>query len=348
MFIVFYKLSKITNKLAIRYSEFETLDLVINMKGKVEWVWIDCFSKFPLDKNTYQLLKKDFKLCYVSPELQQQPNKIIKYKNLFLNQNMIPNAICCKIYNINLYKKKRIISFSLWGKIRLYCIGAIKNALLAQNYFPDWICRFYYDSSVPLCIINYLNSLENTELYYISQPSGGLKYKDSGQFGMLWRYYPILDDNVEIFLARDIDSRLSPYEYQIINDFIKTENIIHNFREENEPLCRGGTFSFKNFKNTKRNNFDLNTHLKNTDSIICPFYTDENFLNQKLYPEFKSYYSFNTRYFNDTNNIYGSYVGQVLDEYDSPIDKNKDHSFNHKHNFKDLNNIINNFKNKLI
>ena len=64
-----------------------------------------------------------------------------------------------------MYKKKRIISFSLWGKIRLYCIGAIKNALLAQKYFPEWICRFYYDSSVPLCIINYLNSLKNTELY---------------------------------------------------------------------------------------------------------------------------------------------------------------------------------------
>ena len=347
-FPMIYKLSKITNKIAIRYSEFESLDSVLNMKGKVQWVWIDCFSKFPLNKNTYQLLKKDFKLCYVSPELQQQYSKIIEYKNLFLNKNLIPDAICSKIYNINLYKKKRIISFSLWGKIRLYCIGAIKNALLAQKYFPEWICRFYYDSTVPLCIINYLNSLKNTELYFISQPSGGIKYKDSGQFGMLWRYYPILDQNVEIFLARDIDSRLSPYEYQIINNFIKSKNKIHNFREKNEPFCRGGTFSFKNFSYLQRNSFDLKKYLSKINSIICPFYTDEKFLNNFLYPEYKSNYSYNTRYFNDSCNIYGSYVGQVLDEYDQPIDKNSDSSFNQKQNFQDLNIIISNYKQKLI
>ena len=30
-------------------------------------------------------------------------------------------------------KNKKIISFSIWGNIRLYCIGAIKNALIAQK-----------------------------------------------------------------------------------------------------------------------------------------------------------------------------------------------------------------------
>ena len=61
-------------------------------------------------------------------------------------------------------KNKKIISFSIWGDIRLYCIGAIKNALIAQKIFPEWICRYYYDSTVPNIIIDYLkkNILNNS------------------------------------------------------------------------------------------------------------------------------------------------------------------------------------------
>ena len=107
-FPMIFKLSKITNKIAIRFSEFESLESVLKMKNKIQWVWVDCFTKFPLDIDTYKILKKDFKLCYVSPELQNQESKIVEYKNKFKNQKMIPDAICCKVYNINLYQKKRI------------------------------------------------------------------------------------------------------------------------------------------------------------------------------------------------------------------------------------------------
>ena len=138
---------------------------------------------------------------------------------------------------------KKIISFSLWGKIRLYCIGAIKNALLAKKHFPDWVCRFYYDETVPEVIINYLKSLTNTELVFIETPSGSTKFKENGQFGMLWRYYPFNDDDIEIWLARDTDSRISPYEKEIIDKFIESKNIIHNFRNENEGVIRGGMFA---------------------------------------------------------------------------------------------------------
>ena len=38
---------------------------------------------------------------------------------------------------------KKIISFSLWGNNKGYYDGAVKNILLAQKIYPDWICRFY-------------------------------------------------------------------------------------------------------------------------------------------------------------------------------------------------------------
>lgn len=247
---------------------------------------------------------------------------------------------------------KKIISFSLWGNIRLYCIGAIKNALLAKKYFPGWICRYYYDESVPEIIIEYLKSLDNVELKFIEIPSGGKYYKSIGQFGMFWRFYPFNDDDVEIWMARDIDSRLSKYEAEKIEDFLKTKKTLHTFSNLNEKICRGCGCSFKNFINNVDtriiDNKKLNIHelLKNQDKIKCKFYDDENFLNNILFPYYKNSYIRIERY--DLNNLTNNYVGKVLDEFDNPIDKNKNNSFNLKNNYDDLYILLDNYKLKLL
>jgi hypothetical protein len=56
---------------AVRISEFESIDTAMSLAGKVEWVWVDCFSQFPLSKESAYQLKEHgaFKLCFVSPEL---------------------------------------------------------------------------------------------------------------------------------------------------------------------------------------------------------------------------------------------------------------------------------------
>ena len=67
-------------KVAIRFSEFEGLDTLEKMQGKIEWVWVDCFTKLPINNQIYEQIKKmGYKLCLVSPELQGQPEKIEKY-----------------------------------------------------------------------------------------------------------------------------------------------------------------------------------------------------------------------------------------------------------------------------
>ena len=37
----------------------------------------------------------------------------------------------------------KLITFSLWGQDPKYLVGAIRNAELASEIYPDWICRFY-------------------------------------------------------------------------------------------------------------------------------------------------------------------------------------------------------------
>ena len=87
------------SRCAVRVSEFESIDTALALAGKVDWVWVDCFSKFPLQENEAAKLRAaGFKLCIVSPELQGRDAQIeIPQMNLTLNElNIVPDAICTK------------------------------------------------------------------------------------------------------------------------------------------------------------------------------------------------------------------------------------------------------------
>lgn len=87
--------------IALRFSEFEGLDTIRNMQGKVNWIWVDCFTIMPLTEEiALELKKMGFKICIVSPELQGQPEKIDIYKTQLKQQNIEIDAVCTKTYNI--------------------------------------------------------------------------------------------------------------------------------------------------------------------------------------------------------------------------------------------------------
>jgi hypothetical protein len=92
--------------IALRFSEYEGLDTLINMKGKVKWVWVDVFNKLPLNSKICEIIQSlGYKICLVSPELQNHPNNIKIYAEEIINQKLKINAICCKIHNVQLWKQ---------------------------------------------------------------------------------------------------------------------------------------------------------------------------------------------------------------------------------------------------
>ncbi len=58
------------HRIAVRFSEYEPIEGALALAGQVDWVWVDCFSRLPLDDEAYARLSESFKLCIVSPELQ--------------------------------------------------------------------------------------------------------------------------------------------------------------------------------------------------------------------------------------------------------------------------------------
>lgn len=89
------------SNIALRFSEFEGMDTIRAMEGKVKWIWVDCFTKLPIDHSSFLKFKEmGYRLCLVSPELQGRDGDIENYKTYLATQKIDFDAICTKQYNV--------------------------------------------------------------------------------------------------------------------------------------------------------------------------------------------------------------------------------------------------------
>ena len=87
------------SRCAVRVSEYEHINTALSLKGIVDWVWVDCFSTFPLNIEGFNQLKaSNFKLCFVSPELQGYTNySFVKtFRNNIESLGIQGDAVCTK------------------------------------------------------------------------------------------------------------------------------------------------------------------------------------------------------------------------------------------------------------
>lgn len=84
---------------AVRVSEFEPVELALSLAGRVRWVWVDCFTRFPLtQEDAERLVDAGFQLCIVSPELQGRDaeTEIPLLAELLRDRSITPDAVCTK------------------------------------------------------------------------------------------------------------------------------------------------------------------------------------------------------------------------------------------------------------
>lgn len=84
---------------AVRVSEFEALESALSLASKIDWVWVDCFTYFPLSSSdAHKLQEAGLKLCLVSPELQGRvgEEEIVNLRQLLHRRGIQPEAVCTK------------------------------------------------------------------------------------------------------------------------------------------------------------------------------------------------------------------------------------------------------------
>jgi hypothetical protein len=121
---------------------------------------------------------------------------------------------------------RKILSFSLWGSNPKYLIGAIRNAEIAGKIYPGWICRFYVGKCTLQTeekFVSQLKTFPNVEV---------IEMNEKGDWrGMLWRFLPISDEDVDIVISRDTDSRLSKREKSAVDEWLKSGKKFHIIRD---------------------------------------------------------------------------------------------------------------------
>lgn len=89
-------------RIAIRYSEDESLETVLRFTSKVNWVWIDTVTTLPLNREIVQKLRP-FKTALVCPERWGRPDDIPAYLEQMRQLNFQPDLVmtseaCVKFY----------------------------------------------------------------------------------------------------------------------------------------------------------------------------------------------------------------------------------------------------------
>lgn len=207
---------------------------------------------------------------------------------------------------------KKVISISVWGDSPRYCVGAIKNAEIAQKIFPDWTCRIFVDDSVPSKYLDSLNKMSNVEIAEIN---------DEGIFGAFWRFYSMFESEDCITISRDSDSRISVREAKIIDEWLQSDkkfSIIRDHERHYDWPILAGMWGMKGL-------LDGSLMSKIREYGKNHFYTsDQIFLAKEIWPIAQNdcvIHGFKeVQWMNESRkNVRYDFIGQGYDENDNPI-----------------------------
>lgn len=173
--------------------------------------------------------------------------------------------------------QKKVISFCLWGHEKRYTVGLIQNIKLASIYYPDWLCYIYihYKSLTPELKAS-LKSFSNIKL--IIKTDDVIRSK---RF-MLWRIEPIMDKNVDVFISRDIDTRIFPREVLAVRQWLSSDKVIHIMRDHPQHYNKilGGMFGVKTESFRK---YDWNKYIESYFQLHGENENDQHFLEKYIY-----------------------------------------------------------------
>lgn len=119
--------------------------------------------------------------------------------------------------------KRHVVSFSLWGTDQRYLRGAIRNALLAADIYPGWVCRFHLDETVPTDLADALRSL-GAEVVP-EAPGQSMRQK------LGWRFRCANEAGVGFFLIRDVDSVINVRERDAVAAWLSSGRWFHVMRD---------------------------------------------------------------------------------------------------------------------
>ena len=214
---------------------------------------------------------------------------------------------------------KKVLSFSLYGNDPIYTIGCVRNAELHKTILNDWEMRVYYDDSVNEDILKNLTDL-GVNL---------IKSELDNSFGRMWRFLPASENDVDYFISRDTDSRISLRDVAAVTEWIDSGKKFNIIREH--PIghhwwmnagmwgCKGG--SVNDIKSLMKDYYSKSNNKGDK-------YLDQHFLGNIIYPmtkndvlihdEFCNMEGIGKRIERDRSLDDFAFIGESVDQFDEP------------------------------
>lgn len=171
-------------------------------------------------------------------------------KRLVLNESIEElkrEKSTCDLYNVlKRGKNQRVIAYSLYGTNKIYYerLELVLQQIRAK--YTNYTARVYYDKTVnetlrcyfeckyrdvvDFCDVNHFSTSVSGQLG-IDDDSTAVVYDDlSYMHKMMWRFTPIGDSFLDVFMSRDTDSFFIDRELDSVKEWLGSNNIAHIMR----------------------------------------------------------------------------------------------------------------------
>lgn len=223
-----------------------------------------------------------------------------------------------KVISFSIYKAPKNWEISMETNYKKYILGLYENLKLIKKIYPDWYVFLYHDKNLNPDDLLKLKEYEKFKNILID---------DENLNAMQWRFLPLSEDDVGLFISRDADSRVSVREKKSVDEWIESNNIIHIMRDHPHHCYSilGGMWGMKKiesfniekeikmYNKSKKFDFEKNWFDK---------WWDMNFLKDVIYPKFlsSSYINcsyncienFSKKFTLDRENNH--FIGEIFDE----------------------------------
>jgi len=202
---------------------------------------------------------------------------------------------------------KKIISMSVWGDSPRYIVGANRQYELAKEFYPDWEFRIYTDDKQKFKDLTDANIIEVTD----------------GSYGMFWRFNALFEDDNNVVIVRDSDSRITIREQRAVNEWLNSDKKFHKFQDHEAhyefPII-GCAFGYKGKFNNPIYNL-MHHYMKN----LAYYLGDQIFLKEVIWPMVRDnamIHSMNEGWFGETRKQLANpydFCGNGYNEDDVPL-----------------------------
>ena len=174
-------------------------------------------------------------------------------------------------------RKYNLISFSLFGGDPKYCETSVLNVEAAKVIYPEFICRFHVDGSVPRGVLKRLTGLG---AQVVEVPERHLELP-----GSMWRFLAVDDPGAAVILSRDADAVVSARERSLVDRWLASGWPFHIIRDwhSHSELILAGLFGLRGGLITGMADL-MHAYMARRGATKAGKWTDQYFLREVIWP----------------------------------------------------------------